>query len=218
MKEVYIIGTGGFAAELTEYIIDNNNNKQSEEIQIKGYFDINDNNYQIYNYSSPFLGSEDEYSFEEESYLYIAIGDNRIRNKIIESLKDKNVKYENFIHHSCLISSTSKLGKGNILCPYTIIGPNTIIGDFNLLNYRTALPHDCILGNNNVFSPNVNFTGYTIIKDNNFFGTSCSFTPNLKIGSNNKIQAGITVNKNIVNGNIVFTMDKIKLMELYNEK
>jgi len=216
MKNIYIIGTGGFAAELTEYILDNN--KQGNVLSIAGYFDIDDKNHKIYKFEAPFLGKEKEYDFPKESILYLAIGDNSIRKHIIDYFKDKDVVFENFIHHSCLIASSAKLGTGNILCPHIIIGPNTILGDYNLLNYKTAIPHDCHLGNQNVFSPNVNITGYTTIGSNNFFGISSSALPDIHIGNNNKIQAGVTVDKKITNDNIVFTMNKIKTMVLYHGK
>lgn len=218
MKEIYIIGTGGFAAELTEYILDNNNNKQSDVLSIVGYFDINEVKYKAYKFKAPFLGKESEYNFPKDSILYLAIGDNSIRQHIINYFQDKDVVFENFIHHSCLIASSAQLGNGNILCPHVIIGPNTVLGDYNLLNYKTAIPHDCHVGNHNVFSPNVNITGYTTIGTNNFFGISCSALPDIQIGNNNKIQAGVTVDKKITNDNIVFTMNKIKTMVLYYGK
>jgi len=214
MNNVYIIGTGGFAAELTEYIIDNNR-LDDEQIKIQGYFDINDKNYKHYGFVAPFLGDERTYNFPENSNIYIAIGDNLLRNKIIDFFTDKHVNFENFIHHSCLIASSAKLGIGNIICPEVIIGPKTVLNNHNLINYRAAIPHDCEIGSKNVFSPNINITGYTTIGDNNFFGISCSAIPNIKIGSSNKIQAGITVDKNIQDNNIVFSMNKIKTMVLY---
>ena len=218
MKKVYIIGTGGFAAELTEYIFDNNKYENSDEINIQGYFDLNDENYKRYNFHAPFLGDEKKYNFPKDAILYIAIGDNSIRRYVIEYFIHKDIIFENFIHHSCLIASSAKLAQGNILCPHVIIGPNTVLGEYNLLNYKTAIPHDCQIGKQNVFSPNVNITGDTIIGNNNFFGISCSALPNILIGNNNKIQAGVTVDKKITDNNIVFTMNKIKTMVLYHEK
>ena len=217
MKKVYIIGTGGFAAELTEYINDNNK-KESNKIEIQGYFDINNKNYKIYNFEAPFLGEEEKYTFPKNATIYLAVGDNLIRKRIIDYFKNNSINFGTFIHHSCIVSSSATIHSGNILCPNIIIGPNVILEKNNLINYKTAIPHDCQIGESNVFSPNVNITGYTIIGNNNFFGISSSSIPNIKIGNNNKIQAGLTVDRNITDNNIVFTMSKIKTMVLYNEK
>lgn len=213
---VYIFGTGGFAAEVTEYIRNNNSHSVEQNINIIGYFDINDNNYQKYKFTAPFLGDERLFEFPKHSKAILAIGEHKIRDQILSHFENNNtLEFINFIHHTCLISSSTKLGKGNILCPYVIIGPNAIVGDHNIFNYYVALPHDCELGNNNIFSPNVNITGFTKIGNHNFFGTSCTTLPSISIGNNNKLQAGITLNKKISDNNIVFSINSIKTMPIY---
>ena len=47
MKDIYIVGTSGFASEVTEYILDNG------EYRVKGYFDINEINHKKYKYQHP---------------------------------------------------------------------------------------------------------------------------------------------------------------------
>ena len=49
MKEIYIIGTSGFASEVTEYILDNG------DYNIKGYFDINEIEYKKYQYKPHYI-------------------------------------------------------------------------------------------------------------------------------------------------------------------
>jgi len=217
IMKVYIIGAGGFASELTNYIIDNNN-KTNSNIIIEGYFDVTEEQYRLYSFNRPFLGSEKEFKFPKNSNVYVAIGNSEVRYKVFDFLKNQNINFPNFIHNTCLISSSAKLGIGNIFCPNVIIGPNTSIGNYNLINYQSAIPHDCIIGNMNIFSPNVQITGYCHIGDDNFFGVSSGCTPSVHIGDNNKVQAGVIINKNISNGNIVFTTEKVREMKLYKNK
>lgn len=214
MKKIKIIGAGGFAAELTEYIFDNNRIK-SEQYQIEGYFDVQRETYDAHNFAAPFLGSERDYDFSENDIVMIAIGDVSSRYKVANYLAQKGVTIETFIHHSSLVASTCKIGVGNIICPFCIIGPMTELGDYNLLNYQCAIPHDCVVGSYNVLSPNVHVTGYVQIGDCNLFGVSSGTKPAIKIGDHNKIQAGLIVDRNIKNNSIVFEMNKIKTMELY---
>ena len=66
MKDIYIIGTGGFASEVTEYILDNS------EYRIKGYFDINEMDHKKYRYQAPFLTNEKNFnSISLLIYIYI---------------------------------------------------------------------------------------------------------------------------------------------------
>lgn len=213
-KEIIIIGTGGFARELTEYVYQNNKFYKQKN-KIVGYLDINKQNYLKYNYDAPFLGSEMEYIFQNGITVYIGIGDVAVRKKIINYLEEKNIKFDNFIHYTSIIHSKLKLGEGNIICPYVIIGPDVEIGNFNLINYNTCIPHDCKVGNNNVFSPNVQITGNCLIGNNNFFGVSSGCIPNITFGDNNKIQAGIIVDKNIESNKLVFITQSIKKVRLY---
>ncbi len=214
MKKVYIIGTGGLAAELTQYIFDNN--KIKNEIIIEGYLDIDKVNYKKYKYEAPYLGNEKIFSFPKGSIVYIAIGDNLIRNKVVESLKDKDIVYENFIHHTCIIANDIKIGIGNMLCPNTIIAPNTIIGNHNLVNFHSSIAHDCVIGDANVLSPNVQIMGYCQIGNNNFFGVSSGIIPSVSINNNNKIQAGVIVDKKIDDNSFFFTTTKTKKMIIYS--
>jgi len=217
MEKIIILGTGGFAAELTEYI-KSNNKYSKKQLEIVGYLDINKKNYFKYGFSAPFLGHEEVYTFKKDEFGIVAVGEENARQKIIAYLLKNNVKVINFIHHSAIVASSSKIGVGNIICPNVIIGPNVIINDFNILNYNCAIAHDSILGKMNIFSPNVQITGYSTIGSNNFFGVSSACTPNINIGNYNKIQAGITVSINVEDGNIIFSMDKIKKMKIYQKE
>lgn len=214
MKKVYIIGTGGFAAEVTEYIYQNNE-KQFNSMDIIGYFDKDSINYKKYAFEAPFLGNEEEFNFEKDANIIVAIGNQEIHKKVIRYIEENELNLINFIHYTVITPRNLTIGNGNILCPHVIIGSNTVIGNNNIFNYNTAIPHDCMVGHENIFSPNVQITGYNSIGNSNFFGVSCGTKPNIKIGDNNKIQAGIIVDKDIYNNNIVFTTLEIKKMELY---
>lgn len=214
MKKCIIVGTGGFAAEITDYIHENNK-YSSEKTEIFGYLDISENNYVKYGFAAKFLGCEDSFVFTDEYEIYVAVGNDKVRSALIEKLKSKNANLPNFIHHSVRISPSAEIGRGNIFCPNVIIGPASSIGDLNIINYYTSIAHDCYVGDGNIFSPSIQVTGYCQIGNNNFFGSMSGVTPAIKIGNNNKIQAGIIVNKNIDDNSIVFTTTQIKNMVIY---
>ena len=216
MKKVYIIGAGGFASELTEYIFQNNK-INNEKIEILGYFDKDEELYNSYSYEKPYLGNEKEYSFNEGDSVLIAIGNIEIRKNLIVYFDEIKVNPINFIHYTSIVANNSIIGKGNIICPYVVIGPNTNIGNFNLINYYCGIPHDNSIGDNNIFSPNCQLTGFTKIGNDNLFGVSTGTKPNVIMGDNNKIQPGIIVDKNINNNMLVFNLNKIKVMELYKK-
>ena len=218
-KEVFIFGTSALAAEITEYINDNNANKEHEEkIKILGYFDVDDANYKKYSFKEPFLGEEKDYVFKNTDLILVAITNIQVRMRIFKFIQINKLKLFTFIHHSCFISINSNIDDGNILCPNVIVGPNVNIGKFNIVNYKASIPHDCNIGFNNILSPNVQFTGNVSVGDNNFFGTSCTILPNIIIGNDNQFQASLLIDKSINNNLLIMANIKKIKISLNEEK
>lgn len=210
MKEIIICGTGGFAAEITEYIQDNH------DYIIKGYFDLNDTDYIKYNYSAPYLGSEDEFKFTSDDSVVIAIADAKLRETIYNKLKIKGVKFPNIIHKSSFISKGSFIDESTILCPFVTLTSNIKIGKNFHANIYSYIAHDCIIGNNVTFAPAVKCNGNVIINDNVYIGTGVIIHQGkanrpLVIGSGVTIAAGSIVTKSIAAGKTVFGNPAIEL-------
>lgn len=203
MKDIYIIGTGGFASEVTEYILDNS------EYRIKGYFDINDKDYKKYRYQAPFLINEKNFNFNSNDNVVIAIADNAIRNKIYLALKEKGVNFPNILHKSAFISKFSKIDEGSIICPFVTITSNSNIGKNFQANIYSYIAHDCVIGDNVTFAPSVKCNGSVVIEDDVYVGTGAIIfqgKPNkpIIIGRTAIIGAGSVVTKSVPPGMKIF--------------
>ncbi len=203
MEELYIIGTSGFASEVSEYILDNG------DYLIKGYFGINENEYEKYGYNSPFLGNERDYDFSNGDKVVIAISDFKLRNQIYLYLKNKGVAFPNIYHKSSFISKSSSIDEGSIISPFCTITSNAKIGKNFQSNIYSYIAHDCIIGDNVTFAPSVKCNGNVIIGDNVYIGTGAIIHQGknnrpLKIGNGAVIAAGSVVTKNVAEGKIVF--------------
>lgn len=212
---VYIAGTSGFSAEVTEYI--NSNNLITKDIlEIAGYFDTTNSDYNKYGFNASFLGNENDYDFIEDSQIIIPISDSIIRAKLFEFFKIKKCKLTSVIHHSCFISKTSTISEGAILCPYVTITSNAIIGKGFQANIYSYVAHDCIIGDFVTFAPGVKCNGNVEIGDHAYIGTGVIIkqgknTKPLKIGKNVIIGAGAVVTKNVPEGMTVFGNPAIEL-------
>lgn len=140
---------------------------------------------------------------------------------IIESnsfIKDSIIKENTKI--SCSYINKSKIGRNNIIGPFSNIRENTItednvkIGSFvEVKNVKvkenTKIPHlayigDADLGSNiNIGAGTIvaNYDGVnknkTIIEDNSFIGSNTTLIAPIKIGKNSFIAAGSTINKEL---------------------
>lgn len=203
MKEIYIIGTGGFASEVTEYILDNNN------YIIKGYFDLNEEDHKRYNYKAPFLGNEKAFNFTFDDNAVIAIADYKLRNKIYFYLKEKGVNFPNIFHKSAFISKSSCIDESAVICPFVTITSNVTIGKNFQANIYSYVAHDCKIGNNVTFAPSVKCNGNVVIEDDVYIGTGAIIhqgKPNkpMIIGKGAVIAAGSVVTKSIPANKVVF--------------
>lgn len=202
MKKVIIIGAGAHAAEIEEYILDNN--KLNPEIEILGFLDDSKENYQKSQLNFPLLGGIFSYELPENVELILALHDVSLRLKIISYFEFRNIKFINFKHYTSRVFRTAKLGQGNIFCPYSQIGPNVILGNFNTFNNRASIGHDSIIGDNNVFNPNSGLSGYTKVGNSNFFSLNVVTIPNVSIGDNNVIAPNMVIEKNIKSDSTYF--------------
>ena len=203
MKDIYIIGASGFASEVTEYISDNN------DYSIKGYFDLNEEDYKKYKYAAPFLGSEKDFNFTYYDNVVIAIADYKLRNRIYLDLKEKGVNFPNILHKSSFISKSSNIEEGSVICPFVTITSNVNIGKNFQANIYSYVAHDCKVGDNVTFAPSVKCNGNIVIEDNVYIGTGVIIhqgKPNkpLIIGKGAVIAAGSVVTKSVPEGIVVF--------------
>lgn len=202
MKKVIIIGAGAHAAEIEEYILENNQIKP--EIEIMGYLDDSKGNHQKSQLLFPLLGGIFSFDVSPNIELILSIGDLPLRSKIITHFAEKNIKFTNFIHHTSRVFRTSKLGVGNVICPYTQIGPNVTIGNYNTFNNKSSIGHDSVIGNNNMFCPNMGLSGNTVVGNNNFFSLNTVTIPHVSIGDNNVIAPNMVIEKNIKSDSTFF--------------
>ena len=216
MKKILIIGSGAHAAELSDYIKDYNKCcLKDSRIELRGFIDYDYNIEKYHNkyvLEKPVLGDIETYDPVDDEFFIIGISDISFRNKIIDIAKERNFRFTNFIHQSCIVSKNAQMGYGNVFCPGCIIGSNAKIGDFNFLNCYSTISHDCIIGNNNILSSYCGLAGHVIIKNDNFLSLHSAVIPGVTVGSNNVVQAGMIIDKAIGNDEIIFHRFKEKII------
>jgi sugar O-acyltransferase (sialic acid O-acetyltransferase NeuD family) len=214
-KNIVIVGTGAVAAEIT-HCIEDSDAKGLADIKIKGYLDFDENiekYWKAYKLEKPVLGNIDSYKIDPDDYFIIAIANIPFRKDVIEKIKLKGGKLTNYIHHTAIVNKTAQIGEGNIINPFCLIGPNVVIGNYNLLTAQSVISHDSIVGNNNILSTAL-LCGHVKVGNNNFFGIRSTVIPNINVGNNNVIQAGMMVDKNILDDSTVFYRFKEKLIAI----
>jgi len=203
-NKIIIIGAGGHAAEINDYIHFSNRIEESVKFEIIGFIDDNPENYSRYKYAAPFLGDIKTHEIREDCSYLIGIANLKFRKKIVEDFLLKGANFTSYIHPHAYISDSAVIGSGVVISYLANLGPNTVIGDFTMINARSSIAHDTKVGAFNFIGPNVCLSGFTIAGNDNMFGVNSATVPGVKIGNGNTIAAGMTINRNINDNEIIF--------------
>ena len=196
MEEIAIIGAGGFGREV-KMLIDQIN---SEEIKydIIGFYDDDNTLPDVIN-GIPFLGSIENLSkLDKNVSIALGIGEPKIKNQIIELLKNFDFEYPSLIHPNVHIQNDNiSIGKGCIICANTIITCDINIGNFVTLNLSCTVGHDTKIESYSSFMPSVNISGEVLVNEGVYVGTGAKIINQLQIGKYSIIGAGAVVSKSI---------------------
>lgn len=203
MKKIILVGTGGHAAEVREYIHYHNRLKPEASLEILGFLDVNDQLYQHYGYTEPYLGTAEDHKVIADAEYMFCFGNMIYKEELVASYRKQGAKFLTFIHPTALIAESSTIGEGVLISHNASVGPMTVIGDFNILNSRCTIGHDTVLKDYNFISPQVSLSGNTMVGSYNMFGVNSATIPEVNIGDNNTIGAGSIITKDVEDDGII---------------
>lgn len=204
MKDLYLIGGGGFATEVL-FVIERINKIKKKWSSI---FIIDDNikiDKKIRDYEVK--GNVDYLSnLDEDIDVVITINNPEIRKEIVEKLKtNKNISFPNIFDPTSIVDKEHlTIGEGNVIMHYVILSTQLVIGNFNIFNSFSGIGHDSVMGDYNTFNPRVAISGKVVMNDLNSFGVNSTVLQNKKIGSRNQVWLNTTIVKNLKDGGTYF--------------
>lgn len=195
MKDIYIVGAGGFGREVL-WLIQRINNANFEW-NIKGFIDDNKSIQNTIIDEYPVVGTIDDLE-NINGYAVIAIGNSSIKKNIVERIKSiSNVKFATLIDPSAIISNRVNIGEGCIICAGNTITVDITIGNHVILNLDCTVGHDAIINDFVTVYPSVNISGNVVIGECTEVGTGSKIIQGKEISGNIIIGAGATVVKNL---------------------
>ena len=197
MKDIVIIGCGGFGREVAWLIEDINNVNQ--EWNILGFIDDDTLNHgQIINGYAVLGGFE--YLKEKKNIYYVcAVGSAKSRRKIVEEKCSKyNIIPATLVHPSVLMNKKNVcIGEGSIVCASNILTVNINVGKHTLINLDCTIGHDVIIEDYVTIYPSVNISGNCKVALCSELGTGTHIIQGKNIGKRTIIGAGTVVIRDI---------------------
>jgi len=190
MKNIVILGAGGFAREVFFHVKDYYSNvlfvddfTDNKEIILKG------NTYQVIkNWAfKNFNGAE----------FIIGVGNPETKKLMTDKALSVGLKpMKTFVHPKAFVQDAD-LGFGGVIAPGCIITTNVKIGDFVIINLNSTVGHDAVIGDYVTVNPGCHISGNTVIGKFCTLGTGTAIREKIKIESHIVTGAQSAVVKNL---------------------
>jgi len=201
MKEIIIVGAGGFGRELLQWIKDIN--KIENRWIIKGFIDDNLSALDNCKCDYKVIGKVKEWQPEENEVFACAIANPKTKENVVKNLKAKGAKFDSIIHPKAIIGGFNKIGEGIVIYPGARLTVNITIGKFVTL-LSSGIGHDVQIGDFSTISSHCGVNGKTKLGKRVFLGSNSTIAPGRRIGDDVYIGAGSVVIRNIKSCSKVF--------------
>lgn len=202
MKELIVVGAGGFGRELLQWCKDVK--KIKSDWDITGFIDDNLSALDGYECDYKVIGTINEWQPTENQVFALAIAEPKTKEKVVTKLEERGAQFISIIHPDARIGDYNKLGKGLVLYPNARITVNVTIGDFVTVLDNTSIGHDVYIGDYTTISASCGINGHVQVGKYGYFGCNASTVPGIKIGEECHIGVGSVVVNNIKSGMHIF--------------
>ena len=197
MKELYMIGAGGFGREIA-WLAERINEKEAVW-DIRGFIDDNPALWGKFMDDHCVIGGCDHLrSIDHEVWAVCAVGASKTRKKIIDGLRNaRNIRFATLIDPSVQMSRRVQIGEGTMICAGNIITVDVAIGKHCIINLDCTIGHDAVLADFVTLYPSVNVSGCTTVGEETELGTGMQTIQGMKIGRGTIVGAGAVVIREI---------------------
>ena len=211
IQQLVIVGTGAFAREVNQWILDES--QKSQACKVIGYLKTadNDEEQKDSSFGLECIGVIGEYALPKGHKYVMGIGTPKFKDEIVVKHSLNPEDFYTFIHSTTVLAGSAIVGRGCILCPFTVVSTNAILADFVSVNCFSGIGHDVSVGKYTTLSSHVDLTGYVQVGDSVFFGSGAKTRPGIKIGSNAMIGMGSIIINNIEANSSTYSLPSRKL-------
>lgn len=144
------------------------------------------------------------------SHCLVAIGDNRLRWRLGERLREIGFMLPLVSHPSAVVSPTARIGDGTVIMPLAVVNAGATVGRLVIVNSSAVIEHDCNVGDGAHIAPGCRLGGTVAVGAGALIGIGSVARPQARIGDFTVIGAGSTVIGD-VEGQVVATGSPAKV-------
>jgi len=195
MKDLIIIGAGGFGREVLQWIKDYNDEKEPTW-NVLGFIDDDREALKNFACDKEVIGNISDYIPSTDVYYTMALALPSLKKKIAVNFKSKGAKFANIYHPRAIVSDFCEIGEGVILTANVKLSPNVKVGDFVTL-LGSSVGHDAVLGDYSTISGFCSINGHVKIGEGAFVASNAAIVPGKKVGAWSFVGMGSMVISNV---------------------
>jgi sugar O-acyltransferase (sialic acid O-acetyltransferase NeuD family) len=195
MKELVIIGAGGFGREVLAWA------RQSlgcgEQWVIKGFIDDNPDAFNGLRVPATWLGRIEDHQPCEQEVFVCAIGIPAIRRRCFERIEQRGGRFISLIHRTAVVGDEVTLGAGTILCPYAVVSGYNVLGKGVVVNMHATIDHDASIGDWTQVNCHCDVTGGAQVGSEVWFSSHVAVAPRVRIGDRAYLGIGSAILRDV---------------------
>ena len=178
MDRGVLIGCGGHSRTILNILI---HEQKHDVIEI---YDLINPSYEEVILGVQVVGSVTDFldkDIDKNVSVYIAIGNNELRQYWFERLSMMGYMPATLISTSAKISLDVNIGVGCLMSPFVFIGPQSVIGENSIVNTSAIVEHEAQLGNSCHIASGSKICGRVNIGDRVFIGAGATVIDKISI-------------------------------------
>lgn len=202
MEDIVLLGTGGHAHSVVDSI------EQTGKYNIIGFLDTEEmlgRRYKDYQVIDTDAALEKYYKKGlRNAFITIGyLGRGDIRNRLYERIHNIGYTIPNIIDRTAIVADNVVLGEGIFIGKRAVINANASIGEMCIINTGAIVEHDCCVESFAHISVGSVLCGGVHVGKASFVGANATIIQYKTIGSRCIIGAGITVRKDVEDGELI---------------
>lgn len=141
--------------------------------------------------------SRDVFEYINESDIFVAIGNNKLREEMQNKLKLSGASIPTLIHPNAVIGERVEIGIGTAIMAGVVVNCCSKIGEGCIINTGATIDHDNLIEDYVHVSPGVHIAGTVKVGKGTWLGVGSVVSNNINITSDCIIGAGAVVIRDI---------------------
>jgi sugar O-acyltransferase (sialic acid O-acetyltransferase NeuD family) len=188
---VLIVGAGGHAQVVADILL------HQDDLYPIGYVDDDLRRAVEKPLGLPVLGTLAQIASIPHDAVVVAIGDNKVRQRLFEQLYSTGEHFATARHPHSTVAHNTQIGPGTMICAGVIVNSESTVGANTILNTGSTLDHHNHLGNHVHIAPGVHTGGEVVIDEGALIGIGAIVLPRRHVGAWCQIGAGSVVTADV---------------------